>query len=522
MEHKYIIVATLVSIAGVASAATPIAKPNILFCLADDVSYPFWGAYGCSWVRTPNIDRVANDGLLFSNAYTPNAKSGPSRSCILTGRNSWQLGALGNHFAFWDDRFVSFAEVLEQCGYDVASTGKGWAPGDPGLKDGKRRELIGKTYNNHKLTPHTDGISPIDYAKNFDEFLASRDSSLPFFFWYGGLEPHRAYQYGSGVEVGGYSVESIDKIPPYWEDCHATRNDMLDFALELEHFDNHLGMMIESLDREGLLSNTLIVVTADNGMPFPRIKGQAYESSNHLPMAVMWLDGVKNRGDICDKFVSFIDLAPTFLDFAGVNGEEYGMPQIEGKSIKSIIEGNKCSDSQHPRDFVLIGKERHDIGRPNDEGYPIRGIVTSKYLYINNFEPSRFPAGNPETGYLNCDAGAIKSHLIEHRFDPEGSKLWQLCFGIRPQEELYDIECDPNCIDNLAYTSEFIQVKKQLRTKLLSELKSQGDPRMDGRDSEFDSYPYCNDAHRDYYNRLQRGEELPFPGWITPSDVDKR
>ena len=117
------------------------ARPNILFCLADDVSFPFWGAYGCKWVRTPHIDQLASQGTLFMNAYTCNAKSGPSRSCILTGRNSWQLEAACNHFAFWPSQFKTFAEVMRENGYVVAKTGKGWAPGDPGQINGKRREL---------------------------------------------------------------------------------------------------------------------------------------------------------------------------------------------------------------------------------------------------------------------------------------------------------------------------------------------------------------------------------------------
>lgn len=191
-------------------------RPNILFCLADDVSYPYWGAYGCSWVRTPNIDHMARQGMLFMNAYTCNAKSGPSRSCILTGRNTWQLEEACNHFAIWPQKFKTFTEVLDENGYVVAKTGKGWAPGDPGLKDGKKRELIGTSYDRIKLSPVTSEISNIDYAANFNDFIDSRDKTKPFFFWYGGLEPHRAYEYGSGVKKGKYNLESIDRIPGYW------------------------------------------------------------------------------------------------------------------------------------------------------------------------------------------------------------------------------------------------------------------------------------------------------------------
>ncbi|MBP9874440.1 MAG: sulfatase-like hydrolase/transferase, partial [Haliscomenobacter sp.] len=104
-------------------------RPNILFCLADDVSYPYMSAYGCEWVRTPGFDRVAREGLLFQRAYTPNSKCSPSRSCILTGRNSWQLEEAANHYRFFPSKFLTYVEALSHKGYFVGSTGKAWAPG---------------------------------------------------------------------------------------------------------------------------------------------------------------------------------------------------------------------------------------------------------------------------------------------------------------------------------------------------------------------------------------------------------
>ncbi len=519
-SFKYI-PAGVLALASLTASAQEAERPNILFCLADDVSFPYWGAYGCEWVRTPNIDRVASEGMLFMNAYTPNAKSGPSRSCILTGRNSWQLFEAGNHFAFWPQQFKTFAEVLLENGYDVAKTGKGWAPGDPGEKDGKRRELIGRSYDRVKLEAPTSEISNNDYSANFAEFLDDRDKSKPFFFWYGGLEPHRFYEYGSGASVGGYETSDIDVIPAFWPDVPETRHDLLDFAFELEHFDKHLGLMLSELEEQGILENTIIVVTADNGMPFPRVKGQAYSASNHLPMAVLWPAGMKKSGIKNEDFVNFIDLAPTFLDAAGVDGEAKGMQPIEGESILPIIKGGKRKFDKE-RDYVVVGKERHDIGRPNDEGYPIRAIVTEQYLYINNFESDRWPAGNPETGYLNCDGGAIKSHLIENRNSgEEGAYYWELNFGKRANEELYDLKKDPYCIDNLIDNPKLSKVKSELKAKLFAKLKSQGDPRMEGNGSIFDNYPYCDPGHRNYYNRLESGEELRFPGWIFRTDIDK-
>ena len=146
-------------------------KPNILFCIADDASWPHMGAYGCDWVKTPGFDRVARDGLLFNRAYTPNAKCAPSRACILTGRNSWQLEEAANHWCYFPRKFKTYAEALTEHGYHVGYTSKGWAPGIAGEIDGKPRQLTGKPYNNRKTTPPAQYISADDYSANFADFL---------------------------------------------------------------------------------------------------------------------------------------------------------------------------------------------------------------------------------------------------------------------------------------------------------------------------------------------------------------
>ena len=119
---------------------------------------------------------------------------------------------------------------------------------------------------------------------------------MPFCFWYGSNEPHRDYEYGSGVEKGGKEITSISEVFKFWPDNEIVRNDILDYAFEIEYFDNHLVKMIDILKKKGELENTIIIVTADNGMPFPRVKGQEYEYSNHMPLAIMWGKGIKNPG----------------------------------------------------------------------------------------------------------------------------------------------------------------------------------------------------------------------------------
>ena len=494
--------------------------PNILFCVAEDVSYPHMSAYGCSWINTPGFDRVAKEGVLFSNAYTPNAKCAPSRACILTGRNPWQLEEACNHMCFFPAKFKTYAETLTEHGYYVGYIGKGWGPGVPGQVNGKKRQLTGNLFNEKKTTSPARGISNSDYAANFRDLIESKPDGKPFCFWYGGHEAHRGYEYGSGIKKGGKKLSDIDRVFSFWPDNETVRTDILDYAYEIEYFDQHLQKMLDLLEKRGELDNTLVIVTADHGMPFPRIKGQAYEYSNHIPLAIMWKNGMKNPGRVVDDFVSFIDLAPTFLEVAQVEEKGSGMQPIEGKSLTDIFYSDKSGLVNAERDHVLVGKERHDVGRPHDWGYPIRGIVKDGYLYIHNFEPSRWPAGNPETGYLNCDGSPTKTEILNDRRTNGSSILWNQSFGKRPKEELYNIKNDPDCVHNLADQSEWQDKKKKLKEQLFNELKAQGDPRMFGRGNVFDEYIYSDEKTRNFYERYTNGEKIKAE-WINKTDYEK-
>ncbi len=509
---------SLLSIWGVSARAAQ--RPNILFCIADDASYPHMGAYGCGWVKTPGFDRVAREGLLFTNAYTPNAKCAPSRACILTGRNSWQLKEACNHIPFFPTEFKTYPEALAQRGYFVGKTGKGWAPGVANDADGKPRQLAGSPFDRRRTQPPAKAIAPTDYAGNLAEFLDRKPDDQPWCFWYGGFEPHRAYEYGAGVAKGHKQLKDIDKVPDFWPDNEVIRNDMLDYAYEIEYFDLHLARMLKLLEQRGELDNTLVVVTADNGMPFPRIKGQEYELSNHLPLAIMWPNGIPHPGRTITDLVSFIDLAPTFVEVSGLDWKETGMADSPGRSLTDIFASDKQGQVNPKRDHVLIGKERHDIGRPHDWGYPVRGIVKDGKLYLHNFEIDRWPAGNPETGYLNCDASPTKTAILEARRNGTDTKYWQWSFGKRPQEELFDIAEDPLCMTNLAASPAHAKTMESLRRQLFDELKAQQDPRMFGQGEVFDKYEYANPGTRNFYERYMRGEAMK-AGWVSPTDFEK-
>ena len=492
-------------------------KPNILFIIADDAGRDM-SAYGRTWVKTPGFDKIAKNGVLFERAYTPNAKCAPSRANILTGRSSWQLDEACNHNIYFPQKFKTFTEALKDNGYFTGYIGKGYGPGKALNYDGTNRLLTGKAFNTKTTTPPTKGISANAYAENFKDFLDNSSKNAPWFCWLGFLEPHREYEYGSGVR-SGKKLSDIQRVPSYFPDSDTIRNDLLDYALEIEYMDKHIEKVLKILEENGQLDNTIIVVTSDHGMPFPRVKGNQYEHANHIPMALMWNKGIATKGRKINDYVSFIDIAPTLLEVSGISENSSGMHPITGKSFVNLLQSSKSGQIDKNRDYLLVGQERHDVGRPHDEGYPIRGIHKNNFLYLRNYENSRYPACNPETGYLNTDGGATKTFIInQKRKNDDDRKYWDLAFGMRPEEELYNITDDPDCVKNLANEAKYNSLKTKLKQEMEAKLLSEGDLRMKGFGDIYESYPTVENVN--FYERYMKGEKLRTP-WVSASDYEK-
>ena len=492
---------------------------NVLLIIADDQSYPHTGAYGCPWVTTPGFDRIASEGILFNRCYTPNAKSSPSRAGLLTGRYSWQLGPVGNHIPIWpDDSYRTLFEALDASGVRTGFTGKGWAPGEAGKWQGKRRQLTGKPYQEHLMeNPPAAELGKWDYSANFKQFLEDDDSGRPWIFWMGIREPHRKYQPGVGTELGGRTTADIDRVPGYWPDDGIVRSDMLDYGFEISYYDTHVVQALKLLEDAGLAENTIVIITSDNGMPFPRRKGNSYECSTHLPLAMMWPSGIKEPGRTCDEYVSLVDLAPTILEVMGVDGTEAGMEPVEGLSLLPILE----NDGPIARDHVLFGRERHDEARPGNAGYPIRGILRDGYMYLVNFDDGLWPAGNPEYGYRDVDSSPTKSFILGQHREGNCMEYWEMCFGKRPHEELYDVAADPDCLVNLAADPEFRSVRRKLHKLLWSELKRTGDPRVKGNGNTFNEYPFYQDYLWNGYEKFMSDGVLTDKVFIE-SDYERK
>ncbi|MFH1741695.1 MAG: sulfatase, partial [bacterium] len=370
-------------------------RPNILFAMTDDWSWPHAGAYGDPVVKTPAFDRVAREGCLFTQAFAAAPQCSPNRAAILTGRNIWQLEEAGTHYSLFPNKFAVYPDLLEDAGYCVGGTGKLWSPGN-WQEGGRARNPVGPEFNNRKMeSVPTEGILLPDYAGNFKEFFEKRPKEKPFCFWYGGHEPHRKYAKGSGLE-SGKKPEDV-QVPPFLPDNAEVRSDFLDYYLEVEWFDRHLGRMLELLEESGELENTILVVTGDNGMPFPRAKATLYEYGTHMPLAICWPKRVPG-GRVIHDLTSSIDFAPTFLEAAGLTPPS----DMTGRSLLDLLTSDQSGGVDGTRNEVFTGRERHSHSRPDNIGYPSRAIRTDQYLYIRNFKPDRWPIGDPE-GFHDID-----------------------------------------------------------------------------------------------------------------------
>ena len=453
-------------------------RPNILFAIADDWGWPHAGAYGDPVVKTPNFDRLAREGVLFTNAYISSPSCTPSRNALLTGQYHWRLGPGASLWSTLDPSTPVYPLLLQKSGYRIGSWRKSWGPGKlHGWKD----HPAGRRY------------------RGLGAFLAARPAGKPFCFFFGTSDPHRGYRKGSGAK-SGMDLSKI-KLFGCFPDSPEVRGDVADYYYEVQRWDRDVGKAVARLKEIGELENTIIVMTGDHGMPFPRCKSNLYDSGTRVPLAIRWGSKIKKTGRTIEDFVSFTDLAPTFLEIAGLE-----IPKVmTGKSLVSLLtsEGEGIIEPDK-RGFVLHGKERHVPGQEGHKGgYPCRAIRNHQFLYIRNFKPDRWPAGTPNyekaairgAWLADCDNGPTKTYMTGNKDKDEHHKrLWELSFGKRPAEELYDCKKDPEQLTNLAGDPAFAETRKKLAAQLMQNLKLTGDPRASGGGDKFDKYPYLGGA----------------------------
>jgi len=502
-----VISTTLVSAQNVLTSEKP-KPPNILFCISDDQSWLHTSIDGCKTVKTPGFDRVATEGILFNNTFCAAPACGPSRASILTGQHIWQIKEAAVHGSDFPAEFMVYPDILEKAGYHVGYTGKG---GEDGSRErsGRSRNPAGPIYSQIKNKAPLN-ISSTDYFANFEAFLKDKNPDKPFCFWYGGHEPHRGYKKGIGLESGKNPDNVV--VPGFLPDTPETRSDMLDYFTEIEWFDSHLYRMLDLLEEQGELENTIVVVTSDNGMPFPKAKSNLYEYGTRMPMAIMWPSKIE-KGRTVDDLVSLTDLASTYLEAAGIS-----IPKdMTGKSLMPILLSKKSGIIDLDRTAVYTARERHGWTQKNGEVYAMRAIRTHEYLLIKNYKPDLYPAGSPDYRYNyglrpfgDGEGGPTREVIMQNKDTEQGKHYFDIAYEKRPTVELFHLENDPWQTNNLAGNPDYADIQKEILQTLEDYLIKTGDPREMGNPEVFENAlfygPHGIETEGMYYETWLRKE----------------
>ncbi|QJB31322.1 sulfatase [Chitinophaga oryzae] len=446
-------------------------RPNILMIMSDNQSWNHAGCYGDKTVRTPNMDLIARQGVRFTNAFCSSPSCSPARAAMLTGQDIWRIEEGANLWGILPAKLKLYTDLLEASGYELGFQGKGWGPGS-------------FTANQRKRNPAGNEF------KNFGDFLSARKGA-PWCYWVSSHEPHRPYEVGSG-ERAGIHADSV-QVPGYLPDRKDVRTDIADYYAAVETFDRELGTILQQLRESGDLENTVIIVCSDNGWQMPRGLANLYDFGTHVPLIISW-PGKFRENETTDHLVTLNDLAPTFLEL----GQVAVPKEMTGKSLLPIVAKGQTAPA---RDFVVLGRERHAFVRQHGLGYPGRAIRTPDYLYIRNYEPDRWPAGDPPLygdidPYMLHYPGLAKCYIMAHKDSAAIKPFFELGFAKRPAEELFDIKNDPDELHNLAADQRYAKLKDSLSAKMQAHLVATGDPRVTGGRLIWDGTDYFSEIDK--------------------------
>ncbi len=447
-------------LAEVAKPIRPKDRPNILVIMGDDWSWPHASILADPVVKTPTFDRIAKAGVLFQYAFVSSPSCTPSRFAVASGQHHWRLGGGDSLGGSLPADLPVYPDLLAAAGYRTGFCRKGAAPSSHVHRG---NDPFGPRFN------------------DFGHFIAQRDPGEPFCFWYGAGEPHRPYDWQASLS-SDLALEQIN-VPVCLPDNQTVRTDLGDYYLRVQKLDRLAGRIIEQLEDSGELENTIVIMTGDNGMPFPRCKATLYDTGTRVPLAIRWGKQVPVNRRVSD-FVSLTDLAPTILQAAGVPVP----PAMTGKSLIPLLTSEQAGKIDPRRDHVLFGRERHVYP------WPARGIRTRDYLYIRNFSPDAWTTGTgkgetprydfskspwptePPAFSFNCDPSPTKQWMIQHA--AAIAKLHKLSFGLPAEEELYDLRTDPNQMNNIADDADHRDIRQRLSAQLEAELRASNDPRL--------------------------------------------
>ncbi len=458
MQNAYrILVVVLLSVSG-ASCQSPESdepqRPNLILILADDLSWDDLGAYGHPYIRTPNLDRLAEEGMRFDRAFLTTSSCSPSRSSIITGRYPHNTGAEQLHWPLPAEQ-ITFVELLRNDGYWTAQAGK-WHLG-PAVRD--RFDLIrdvgtiGLDVSGDEPAPEADGSG----SEYWVSLLRDRPRDRPFFLWLAAVDPHRPYT--EGIIDQPHTPDEVI-LPPYLPDTEAVRKDLALYYDEVGRLDEYVGQVMDEIDRQGIAENTLILFISDNGRPFPRDKTTLLDGGIKTPWIVRWPARI-GAGSSSSSLVSSIDIAPTFLSIAGVTRADSLNRPFEGVDA-SVLFTNSGFDV---RDAIYAEDHWHD----HDDF--TRAVRTKEFKYIRNFFPEL-----PNTPPADALTSPTFASILERREAGDLTEAQSYIFETpRPEEELYDVENDPHELNNLAEDPAYAGTLQRLRERMTAFREATGD-----------------------------------------------
>lgn len=454
-------------------------RPNVVLFIADDVSWNDFGCYGNDAARTPNIDKLAKNGIRFDHAYLTASSCSPSRSSIITGRYPHNNGKASELHQPISGHLPWFPELLRNAGYYTALSGKHHMKSTAPKKGPEARP---------RAFDHTDrGRSKANSGghANWVRVTQNRPRDKPFFFWFAAFDAHRDWDADDQWNEEQYGVMHHPQdvvVPPFLHDNEVTRKDLASYYNEVTRFDYFIGRVVNELREQAELENTLILVMADNGRPFPRAKTRLHDSGMRTALIAHWPNGIAKAG-ATNALVSAVDLAPTILQMAGCSIPE----TIQGVSIMPILSGKQYS----VRDYAFSEHNWHDYEAHG------RSVRHGDFLLIRNFRP-QLPWQGP------ADSVRSPSHrsLLSGRDAGELNTAQQDVFLTpRAEVELYHTATDSWQLTNLADSADYSTVRKDLTTVLDQWMDKTGD-----------SVPAS--LRRDRFDR-ETGLRLPQPDILT-------
>lgn len=429
MFYRSIVAIALACAWLVTAEEAPGQPPNIVLIIADDISADDLGCYGHPVIKTPHIDALARDGLRFENAYLTTSSCSPTRTSLVTGRYPHNTGAPELHMG--DSPILAtlpqFPHLLRKAGYYSVQSGKTHFNGD-----------VSKSFDRiHAL----EDAGPSG-SERWVRCLRERPRDRPFFMWFAALDGHRPWD--TSLAEGHYRPEDA-VVAPYHFDGPLTRADLAHYYHEVTRFDHHVGLVVAELRRQRVLENTLVIVMADNGRPFPRDKTWLYDSGIKTPLIIHWPAELRTPA-VTASLASIIDLPPTLLEIAGVPVPE----TMQGVSLLPVMR----EPASIVRDFAFAERNWHTLR------YHERLVRHGNWVYIRNNLPEFYgfditTASREESlAYIELahawHAGRLSEPEVRAFSLRHHPAQWEVFRRPRPVEQLFDVSADALQLDDLA------------------------------------------------------------------------